>query len=131
MTNCDRCRKVFDDRSAQERKLYGVTLYLCLTCDNGYTDDELDYWVADEIYEVLTHEITEQGVEWKEIVESIRGHLNITNWMLVRNVVQYMKNQGQIERDKGIFREIYFKIPKRVQAERNHADYCANWRFDT
>jgi len=42
MASCDICCKEVDERSLQVREIAGKTLYLCISCDGGYTDEELE-----------------------------------------------------------------------------------------
>jgi len=41
MSSCDLCNKDVDERSLQVRELGSVTIFLCLSCDGSYTDEDL------------------------------------------------------------------------------------------
>jgi hypothetical protein len=58
----------------------------------------------------LLEVITEDGTEWKVIVEEIKKIAIIKNWLLVRGIIQELKNENIIDRADNVYQEIYIKL---------------------
>ena len=54
--------------------------------------------------------ITEDGIEWKVIVEEIEKIATIKNWLFVRGAIQELKNENIIDRTDNVCKEIYIKL---------------------
>ena len=54
--------------------------------------------------------ITKDGVEWKVIVEEIKKVTTIKNWLLVRGIIQQLKNEKIIARTNNVWEEVYIKL---------------------
>tara|TARA_Y100000401_G_C8317047_1_gene223124 strand:+ start:1043 stop:1249 length:207 start_codon:yes stop_codon:yes gene_type:complete len=54
--------------------------------------------------------INEDGTEWKVIVEEIKKIAIIKNWLLVRGIIQELKNENIIDRTDNVYQEIYIKL---------------------
>jgi hypothetical protein len=54
--------------------------------------------------------ITEDGIEWKVIVGEIKKIATIKNWLLVRSIIQELKNENIIDRTDNVYQEIYIKL---------------------
>jgi len=66
---------------------------------------------VDRVYEVLDEVITRRGTGWKEIVRAVKASgVKVGNWLDVRGVLQWMMNEGEIERTPDIRTETYVKI---------------------
>ncbi len=63
----------------------------------------------EKIYEVLQRTIHScvEPTDWSVIMDAVKKELTIKNWMEVRGVLQFMLNQGMIERCGGVHREEY------------------------
>ena len=51
--------------------------------------------------------ITINGIEWKDIVSEIEKITKVKNWLIVRGIIQDLKDENIIVRDDNIMKEIY------------------------
>tara|TARA_R100001463_G_scaffold23159_3_gene55539 strand:+ start:1881 stop:2087 length:207 start_codon:yes stop_codon:yes gene_type:complete len=63
-----------------------------------------------QIRSKLLEIITKDGVEWKVIVEEIKKVTTIKNWLLVRGIIQQLKNEKIIARTNNVWEEVYIKL---------------------
>lgn len=60
------------------------------------------------IFNVLTQHASGDIVSWKQMMADVSAAgMNIKNWMTVRNVLQYMKDKGIVQRTQNIHVEEY------------------------
>ncbi len=51
--------------------------------------------------------ITKKGTNWKEIVSSIDKITKVKNWLVVRGVLQDLRNENLVDRTNNVWEEIY------------------------
>lgn len=51
--------------------------------------------------------ITKKGTSWKEIVSSIDKITKVKNWLVVRGVLQDLRNENLVDRTNNVWEEIY------------------------
>jgi len=60
-----------------------------------------------KIKNILLEIITTNGIEWKDIVAAVEKRIKVNNWLIVRSVIQELKNDNIIIRDDNVMKEIY------------------------
>ena len=63
--------------------------------------------MKNKIKNILLEIITTNGIEWKDIVSAIEKRIKVNNWLIVRGVIQELKNDNIIIRDDNVMKEIY------------------------
>jgi hypothetical protein len=65
----------------------------------------------DKVYETLVDVITPEGVHWKDIVAAVNASgVRVKNWLEVRGIIQWMKDNAVIKRTDDIHVEVYVWI---------------------
>ena len=66
---------------------------------------------ANRIYEIITEVFdANKEVSWELIVKSISSHTKITNWLEVRNVLQYAIENDGVRRTRKLKDETYIRL---------------------
>ena len=64
-----------------------------------------------QIYDALKTVITDDPIDWSDIVSHLKEEdLKISNWLVVRDVLQFMLNEKMVARVDSIVVEQYYKL---------------------
>jgi len=73
---------------------------------------------ANRIYEIITEVFDANNeVSWELLVKSIKSHTKITNWLEVRNVLQYAIENDGVRRTRKLKDETYIRLVQIVNLE--------------
>ena len=65
-----------------------------------------------------------QETAWKTIVSSVSSEIPIKNWLKVRGVLQYMINEGMIERTDSVHVEHYIRVKNEDDIRSEEVTIC-------
>lgn len=57
-------------------------------------------------------------VVWKDLVERVKAHFEVKNWLHVRGILQELKGEGLVKRTDDIFEEVHVLVQDRAESGR-------------